>query len=411
MMQKRNNLLLFILLCFSNGIPAQHKYAATIEPVEENGYYHFIVGPELSGYLKTDLGDLRIVDENRRQVPFIIDHPPVKEKYADGAENLEVISKINSFTSTQLVLRNVAARPLADLHIKIRNASAQRTASLSGSDNNKDWFAVIDSFQYHPSPKAGEAETVWSVAFPPSDYPYLKLTINNENKQPLNIIGATTSRLAIQVSENEIFISNPAITFTQKKEGSKTLVYINSEIPFQLNRMILRINSQEFYSRKAELYKGENLSISEEPEGVPDRLLLSSDVDHYNLPLQKTRSLLLVIENGDNPPLKIASVQTQQPYRRVVAYLEKNRKYEMWLDNELAEMPNYDLKEFSDRIPLGTPVKTGELRKLPLIPAAETEVMDKRWIWPVLIAVIGVLGFLAWKLTSEMKRNHHNQQS
>ena len=69
------------------------------------------------------------------------------------------------------------------------------------------------------------------------------------------------------------------------------------------------------------------------------------------LPLVRTKDFYIVVSNEDNPPLEITAIRTFQPRRELVAYLEKGKSYQLVFDDPKAPKPNYDLNEFTGRIP------------------------------------------------------------
>src|SRR5579862_7795381 len=64
--------LFFVLLFISGFAKAQFRNTAKIDSVIKPGFYAIDITPVLSGLVKTDFSDLRIVDEAGNQVPYLL---------------------------------------------------------------------------------------------------------------------------------------------------------------------------------------------------------------------------------------------------------------------------------------------------------------------------------------------------
>jgi len=123
------------------------------------------------------------------------------------------------------------------------------------------------------------------------------------------------------------------------------------------------------------------------------------------VPLFKGRRFFMVIDNKDNPPLKIAAISTAQQACDMVAYLEKGKEYGLVFDNPQADPPDYDLALFNDSIPAVIPNATvGPLTTMqtPIVQVATQQ--KNRWLWPVIGIVLLLLTLLTWQLTKDMKK-------
>ena len=116
----------------------------------------------------------------------------------------------------------------------------------------------------------------------------------------------------------------------------------------------------------------------------------------------KTNELLLVIKNGENPPLKIYSVKTSGIIPEIIAYLEKGKTYLLLGGDSLLNSPDYELRHFKDSIPAISPLLN--IGPVEAIKTVHKQVEgNNSWLWPSIIVVGLVLGFLTFKLLREMK--------
>ena len=106
MTRKKANILLAIVIFLSLGAGAQFRYTALLDTVKATGFYTISITPELSSYLKTDLSDLRIVDEKKQPVAFIIDIPLPGQQFDPVLFDHKIIKKETIDSKTILVIEN-----------------------------------------------------------------------------------------------------------------------------------------------------------------------------------------------------------------------------------------------------------------------------------------------------------------
>ena len=409
MTRKKANILLTIVIFLSLHTEAQFRYTALLDTVKATGFYSIAITPELSSYLKTDLSDLRIVDEKKQPVAFITEIPYSRKAIHEILFDQKIIQKETIDSKTILVIENAGKSKLSNFIIELRSAAAERTASLSGSDDNVTWYAILDSLLLHRSGDYDNASHSQRINFPPSNYKYFKLTINNDKKAPLSILNLTSSDISSIIDITQFFFNNPPPSFSQIDSSGYSLIKIINNRPFHVSTIKLGISDPWLYKRQAKLFTEIKSGLQETWNSYNHTTItLSSDeFSGHTIPLLKSRIFYLLIENGDNPPLKIDSISTGQKKRGVIAQLEMGREYSLLLDNPHAIAPDYDLQHFKDRIPDNVALK---IKSITALPQPETvsvkKNIDKWWIWPAIILVIILLAILAWKLTKDIKKNN-----
>ncbi len=411
-MEKRISQICCFLLFFHADTISQSRHEAILDTVTVTDFHHIAITPALGSLLKTDLSDLRIIDEKGRPVPYTIE----SKTEAPGRKQIEfhlpIISRRNTATTTELLIHNEEGKRLDHFLIGLKNAVARRSVSLSASDDQQHWFVVVDSTGFVP-PAGNEAMVqTWDFHFQPVNYRYFRMVIFNERNQALNILNVRSS-MDTAKDGSTAFVTNPRYTFSQREDGriSKINLYGDGDTAYQFNRIHFGIEGARHYRRNVRYYTGVGKPGEETPQQYAGSFTLDSDEKFgYDIPIIKSPLLFLEIDNGDNPPLRISSISTTQSYRSVIAYLEKGKRYRLLLNDPQARAPIYDLEEFKDRIKPGVPLEYTSILALDVpSEAGEPESAFKRWIWPVLAILILLLGLLAWKLTRDM-RNESNKQ-
>ena len=117
----------------------------------------------------------------------------------------------------------------------------------------------------------------------------------------------------------------------------------------------------------------------------------------------------MLIENRDNPHLKINSITTGQVKTDNRSIGKGNILFAL-LDNARATAPDYDLQNFRDRIPGNSVINIKKIIALsqPATIGAKKQA-GKWWIWPVIILVLSILTILAWKLVTDMRNKNDDK--
>jgi hypothetical protein len=393
-------LLLFILTVL-NGHAQKFARKAMLEPAYATGFYQIAVSPELTSAAKSDLSDLRIMDGKQRQVPYLIRHVSMDLSRTTFTE-YPVLDIHTDSTRTVVELAVKGGEGTDKISLVMGNTAVERFTSLSGSNDRRQWFIIQEHILLRSMGSDGSGSFVQSVYFPYSRYPYLKLVIYNGYSDPLNILNAGIYRDA-KGAEPVNWITNPLPSIVQKDSSNGyTYVHINHNAPYLLDRLLFQISSPRFYNRRVQLFelidKGNRTLLA-------DAALSSAAEPVITLARVKAKSLLLQIENGDNPPLAIASVRSVQVPQYIVAYLEKGEVYHLLAGNPDAPLPQYDLTQFKDSIPS----KIVTLSYGPLLAVAQEErnvfwQESRFWLWPAIVVMVLVLGLLTHRLLSDMQR-------
>ena len=418
MTQKNKCLLAVCIGCFAAVISMaqQFKYTAALDPVVKTGFYQLTVTPELSSHVKTDFSDLRIADEKGNWVPHIIQ--PVLPFFKQSAlKDFPMVSnQLNDSGKTVLVLENKGMGlrignknviDIGEILLFIKNTSVSRYASLSGSNDQRNWYIVNEHILLTRNYESDSGYFISSVKFSAADYKYFKLIIDNEKSDPLNIFRAgsyfnTTFQSLINRTDN------PTAVIAQKDSNNgKSYIKVLQTAPFHTDEIQVDAAGAKFFKRNAALFLPENDSTTAlryDPEF--SFVLVSGTPNEFFIKKIKAKVFYLVIENNDNPPLQIKAVSTRQGIIHAVAWLEAGKKYSLLADNEAAMQPEYDIALFKDSIPANAPaIGIGTFKKTE--PAAVTEQKNdnnKWWLWPAIIGTIAILGFLSWKLLADMKK-------
>lgn len=411
-MTAKNNILIALLLMLAgithSGHAQQFKIRATLDTVRETGFYKIAISPELTAATNADLSDIRIATDGNVFVPYInqkeIKRAPVE---IEIFQQFPILSNTTDGKFTVVVLENPNPGRLARLDLVVSNNAVERSISLSGSDDKTSWFIIDDSLWFHRSHTSKEYNYVQNLDFPLSSYKYFRLKIDNGITDPLNIVKAGLYNFQnygplYQQPEN------PAPTFTQKDSSNRiSYLVIKNTAAYLTDQVDLKISGPRFYNRSGTAYIMHSENDSSSITNPVAHFVLSSDSisNFFTFTGQKAKTIILEIDNKDNPPLKITGVSTRQEIQHLVAWLEKGKIYSLLAGDPNAEAPQYDLSHFKNKIPEDIPTLSyGPLMPVSatVAPAAKPE--KNYWLWPTIVGAVIVLSLLTYRLMKDAKQ-------
>jgi hypothetical protein len=139
------------------------------------------------------------------------------------------------------------------------------------------------------------------------------------------------------------------LPFTQKTEGTRTLVTVSLDPKERLSRLELRVTAPAYFEREVAVLVPERdaRGPTGQVEVARARWVKHPDDDGaLSIPLSLSRepTLTLSIENADNPPLALASIVGRAERRRINFVFEPGDTLELWSSNDGAAAPRYDLQ-------------------------------------------------------------------
>jgi hypothetical protein len=402
---KKLNIGIFALLLSMIANAQQFHYRSNLDTVTNTGFYAITITPELSSHLKTDFSDFRVADKKGRWVPHLIRFVSTG---GTGVQmiNLKMSSVENLGTNTVILIENPEKNLLNEFILRLKNAAAERMASLSGSEDNKKWFIIADSLLVSRPDSYNRDENLKLITLPPTEYSHYKLTIRNDRKDPLNVL-AISSNISITPGSENLWVQNPTPEFSQVDSGKLTLIKVTHDKPYQFDQFRFGITRPALYDRVVRVFLEvkPGLINTWESRSIAEIKLSSGNLHKPVLPLVKAKTFYIMISNQDNPPLEINAVNTFQRSKQAITFLEKNNAYHLLLENAAAEQPEYDLKEFDKTIPeKPQSLQASQAMAISNPVVASTKKPGDWWIWATIGGVILVLAYLTWGLTKDMNK-------
>ena len=377
---------------------AYHNQSA-IDKVDKAGFYSIAITPSMSRFIKKDFTDIRIIDDNSSPVPYIL-QSKVPSLQPNVFKSLPIIrNQLVDSGKSELVIENGSAEVINIVGLHIKNTEVNRTFDVSGCNDKKQWFTIIENLNIGRNNPIGDDSYMENINLPASHYRYLKLVIYNGKNDPLNIVGAGTYVTTTDPLPANLIL-NPTLRYNRKDSTNKiSYLVIKNPDHFHIDHMMLKVRGPRFFKRQ--------LDISSSGQLLGNFLIASDSISQFALPMSNDSVFFVRIYNEDNPPLNIDSIFTFQSEEKIIAYFEPGKNYQLQLTNSDAKAPRYDLENFKEKIPPDVPeLKLSAISPVstPLIQKSK-EIFTQVWIWPVMVTVLLVLILFTVRLVKDLTRN------
>lgn len=395
-------------------------YKASLDSVKASGFYNIEILPPVSLHCKTDYSDIRIVNGQGKWVPHLLRLPSEEYHVATLIADMPFVSKIVAASAVTCVVKS-SALLVSHIQLVMKNTSAQRSCSISGSMDGKEWFIINDSIRLQEVATTKGDETTCHLQFPPSSYAYFKLVVDSKKTDPVNIVqlGLVDGAYeALPASAKKRLQDNPNCTLVQKDSAKASYIQVTQPAAYQFEWLALQVSGVKYFNRKVDVYIPDG---NEHSFAKPGRLLQTITISNnstlqFYLPQVKTKVFYLIVHNDDNLPLQMVSVKTALRYRVLSTYLEKGERYQLLMGNPGAVAPVYDLVQLNGKLPkldiptlsmIGPISATGAATELP---ATAPKGNNPYLLWGSIGLALLILLYFTTKLLKEVNKQKGLEQ-
>ena len=350
-MKKINKIILFLFLIAIVQLFSS-QYFKTIKITGKSVYKQFFLTEDIYENSKNNLGDIRIIDKNGKEVPYVIETGKEQEKNSEKVvakakidevltkkDKMEFIVKFNSDSSLKDIIGNRFEL------IPSKNFYTEYT--LLGSNNGTDWEQIASGEIYKTPDKSSLA-----IEFSEKRYEFYKVVT------PLDK-GNIFSEAILKLSNNEagkFKTIRTKLDYKVEQEGKNTILKIKSKF-LPLKNIVL--DAEDEFQRNYVVRSEDGFYA----EGIISKVGEKSNlmINLENVP--KLSEIIVEIRNGDNSPLKIKGVTGNYVPDRIVFRATEGENYKITFGDESLDKPEYDIAEFVDSIKERDEVLVGKLEK------------------------------------------------
>ncbi|OHB63595.1 MAG: hypothetical protein A2168_05335 [Planctomycetes bacterium RBG_13_50_24] len=346
----------------------QWKYQAVVTVEDSTDQYcGFVLTPDIYNLARGDLGDIRLVETNGEQIPYVLAKPKditERQEYRPG-----VINRSTGAEKAAMVTLDFGKQVIKNsIGVETGGNNFRRAVKVEGSNDNTEFFTLV------------EHAYVFAVSFdrrfeqidlPPNDYRYLRVTVlpmaTEEQVPVVNEVRAF--KVGESLAERQTL--EMALIEHSEDEKSNSSIYIYdlaycrlpvSEIELDIaddsfyryvtiagrdaEKLKVKIDSEDNRQRFREVDVGWERIIN----GTIYRYTSADGQEHENLILRIPsdtrvyRYIRITISNYDDKPVIVNSASANMIAHKIIFEKKDNAAPILYVGSESAMAPQYDLK-------------------------------------------------------------------
>ena len=369
--------------------PNEWRFSQTVD-VPANGLIRINLPTETLDASRPDLGDVRILDSAGSEVPYLIDRPMPRHESALRSQELRTAleptaTRITLTTGTKSLLKGVTFETPPGVEFI-------KAVQVEGSHDGQQWRQLTTG---KPIFKMTGGAKNLDVSFPAGVWEFLRLAIDNSRTAAVPFTGvqlrvaetkAPVEPLPVSIKSRD---ESPGVTRLGVDLGATNLTVgsLRIKTPDRLFARLIAIAIPELT----------NDSIREQTlcTGSIYRVDLNGKIESYlEIPIDTQihgRELIVLIDNGDSPPLVIDAVDADRRVTQLIFLAREQGRYQLLSGNPQCSTPRYDLSELGDQLKSAAAI---ELRPASLVAIPDYKPLDNLAALPLTGARIDLV---AWK--------------
>ena len=335
----------FILLLICRFSLAQ-SYEGTIENITKDGFYKIKILPDVVSACQNNLDRIRIFDSKKIEVPFVI-----KNNFFNNTKSFVRIPIVNktilkdSLTELIIAINNEEIYKKSQLVLEISNTKNQKKIIVTGSNNKKEWFGLVENQVLTNLNDENATSTFKTIFFPKNNFKFIKIQFNDTHTLPINILDVGYFK-EIKNTKIETLVTD--FKYNIETKNKKTRIVFEAEIRQKIDKFLFSI-SNPLFVRSARLFVKNTRKIGRKTkqfeEEVASFVLNSSDATIYEFDPIFEKEFSIEIDNKDNQPLTIQAIKLFQNADFMLTNLKANENYTVVTDSTYLK-PAYDLAFF-----------------------------------------------------------------
>lgn len=303
-------------------------------PVTQGGLQRVELDPALLDASATALGDLRLVNPAAEERPFAILTPQRPPKHSEEAAGF---TQRLEGTVSRFEFQAGGAKALNEVSFRVAGYDFIKAATLEGSLDGMNWQPLAENSlicRQHGFEKT-------TLRFANAAWRHFRLTLDDQRSKPIVIEGAT-----LHGGQDEAPSVVQAVTILGREEQNRSTHLRIGLGAANLPLATLRLKSHEgVFQRQIRIGSSSTWFFRLQHEGRS-----VEDLEHMLDQSHPTRELGLIIENGDNPPLKIDGIEITRHVLPLVFQADVTGEWRLFAGNPQASAPSYDLAKMSDQL-------------------------------------------------------------
>lgn len=396
----------FFALSFS----LAQNYQGQINQVSESGLHQIVLSPEVRSASQNNLDFLRIFDAKNNEVPYVL----FEGRSTDSQyENLTIVSR-NAVPNkvTSVVVSNEKALNLEHLILKIANTDVDKTYSISGSNDNQEWFGLVINQTINDLNDSGKTSVERNFSFPLNNYKFLRFDFIDKNSLPINVLEVRLEK-NYAVKRSKIELQNFEQKITTDKKKKQTKIHISFKDPQVIDAIGFDISAPNFYLREARIVinktRTQKRAEVDYNETVSNFQLNSKVKNSFEVSELFVKEFTIEIDNQDNPELEIKKISLFQNPVSILADLKTNENYTLKIDSKLSA-PVYDLAQsgidFNQNYPVATISNLDKIDDPKEADSSKTFWQTPLFMWLCIGFAVLIIGYFAMTMIKDLNKEN-----
>ena len=298
---------------------------------------------------QASLADLRLLDPAGAEVPYLIERPRATTRTLRPQEGWQVFLEANR---TRIEIDVKLSGQLTAIAVETAAPEFLKAASLTGTANGVARVLLSG----HPVFRQSGGAAQLRLKLPDGAWTHLTLTLDDTRSKPIPITGIVLHETDSPAPAPELITA----TISERIEGAgETRLTVNlgaARVPLAG----LRFHTGEpLFTRRVSVLtrQWENGEVRERllGGGTIFRVAVEGQTNtaQLDLPLDiqpPTRELVLVIDNGDSPPLAVEAVEAFRRPTRLVFLARQSGAFQLFSGNPRIAAPRYDVAGLSSQL-------------------------------------------------------------
>ncbi len=373
----------------------------------ESQWHKIVLPPEIFQNTKADFSDTRI--KGFTNTTDTIEAPYILHRLTEKTEQLEVSfnlinqskNKNEYYFTFETPIEN--AHEVNEIQLNFKTKNFDWKVSLEGSQNQLEWFTLLEEYRILSMNTESTNFQYTHLNFPSAKYRYYRLIIPADDKPELS----ATKLLLSSVVDGKYNIYNvKSRTVEEDKKNKLTTINLDLKHAVPVSKLKLYVKNNYDYFRNLHIsYVNDSVQTEKgwkySYRSLTSATLNSLEKTEFTFESTVLKKLKIDIENQDNTPLQIDSLEVEGYVHELVARFTAPATYFLTYGNALAQKPNYDIERFSDRIPEDVKeLRLGDEQFIERKPKEQSAPLFQNafWLWGVMILIILLLGWFSLKM-------------
>ncbi len=323
---------------------------ASIKGIEERGYYHLPITPELQKHCLLELEDLRVQGSEGREIPYLIDEPSAFDPFQEVRQLRIVKKKSLKKGGTIVFLEDSTEDRISALTLEVDQGTVSRSIRIEArTDKEADRELVHSPRRYHDEryPDGTRRFILRDLGISGHRFYRVHIGADGRGLDP-RILEATV----IQVNKGwDSYRSVPVSDVRITEKAKRTYVQPVFDAPsYRIDGIDLKLGDGEYFYRKGFLARGD----PQKPDSL--KKLTSFDiVSHGSAELHfkgfRSKQLLIVLQNEDLPSLSVEGIDAYQRNRMLLFRAEGKGAHQLRFGRKGTAPPAYELPHFRQQVP------------------------------------------------------------